>query len=114
MMRLCQALARSLVPCWRDSVRQAIAYLSGPARNFTHEMIAHYRLGLESVRYKDDSGQWQDCWGIAIFIPVPDRPERYYKKICVAPWLTGSERPSQSEAVEPVRSTNHTLANAES
>ncbi len=74
---------------------QALSWLTGPSRNFSHEMIAHYRLGLESVRYKnDDSGQWQDWWGIAIFIPVPDRPGRYYKKVRVAPWVAGDARPA--------------------
>ncbi len=74
--------------------QKAINWLTGTARNFTHQIIAHYRLGLESVRYKnDDSGQWEDWWGIAIFIPVPGRKERYYKKVRVAPWLVG-DRPS--------------------
>lgn len=73
---------------------QALDWLTGTARNFSHEMIAHYRLGLESVPYKnDDSGQWENWWGIAIFIPVPGRPGRYYKKVRVAPWLTKDARP---------------------
>ncbi len=73
---------------------QALGWLTGTARNFTHQMIAHYRLGLESVRYKNErSGQWEDWWGIAIFIPVPSRPGRYYKKVRVAPWVVGDARP---------------------
>lgn len=73
---------------------QALGWLTGTARNFSQEMIAHYRLGLESVRYKNnDSGQWSDWWGIAIFIPVPGRPGRYYKKVRVAPWVVGDARP---------------------
>jgi len=73
---------------------QALGWLAGTARNFSTEMIAHYQLGLESVRYKSDSGQWEDWWGIAIFIPVPGRPGRYYKKVRVAPWVVGDARPS--------------------
>lgn len=74
---------------------QALGWLTGTARNFSHQMIAHYRLGLESIRYKnDDSGQWEEWWGIAIFIPVPDRPGRYYKKVRVAPWISGDARPN--------------------
>ena len=73
---------------------QALTWLTGTARNFSHEMIAHYRLGLESVPYKnDDSEQWEDWWGIAIFIPVPGRPGRYYKKVRVAPWVVEDARP---------------------
>lgn len=30
---------------------------------------------------------------VAIFIPVPDRPGRFYVKKRVAPWLTGDQRP---------------------
>ncbi len=74
--------------------QQALGWLTGTARNFTHQMIAHYRLGLSSVRYRnDDSGQWEEWWGIAIFIPVPGRKERYYKKVRVAPWIIGDARP---------------------
>jgi phage/plasmid-associated DNA primase len=73
---------------------QAIAWLTGSERNFSHEMIAHYQLGLEPVHCKNpDSGSWEEWWGIAIFIPVPDHPGRYYKKIRVAPWLASNERP---------------------
>ncbi len=73
---------------------QALGWLTGTARNFTPQMIAHYRLGLESVRYKNEhSGQWENWWGIAIFIPVPSRPGRYYKKVRVAPWVVGDSRP---------------------
>ncbi len=39
---------------------QALGWLTGSARNFSDQMIAHYRLGLESVRYKNEhSGQWE-------------------------------------------------------
>ena len=73
---------------------QALAWLTGPERNFSHEMITHYQLGLEPVHCRNDSGAWEEWWGIGIFIPVPDHPGRYYRKIRVAPWLASNERPS--------------------
>ncbi len=63
-------------------------------RGFTHAMIQHYQLGLEKVKaLNPESQRWETYWSIAIFIPVPARPGRFYQKRRVAPWLTGDERP---------------------
>ena len=66
-------------------------------RGITREMIAHYQLGLERriVTPDDDKPDTKETyWAIAIFIPVPDRPGRYYIKKRVAPWLKSDQRPT--------------------
>src|SRR4028119_179296 len=73
---------------------KALAWLQ--QRGITREMVKRYRLGLEKRvvtpdRSKPDSKE--EYWAIAIFIPVPDRPGRFYVKKRVAPWLTGDQRP---------------------
>lgn len=74
--------------------QKALAWLEG--RGFTGEMIEHYQLGLEQLTVKPDKNNPEKkeiYWAIAIFIPVPGRTGRYYKKMRVAPWFTGDERP---------------------
>src|SRR4028118_1030199 len=73
---------------------KALAWLQ--QRGITREMVKRYRLGLEKRvvtpdRSKPDSKE--EYWAIAIFIPVPDRPGRFYVKKRVAPWLTADQRP---------------------
>jgi hypothetical protein len=72
----------------------ALAWLQ--QRGISREMVKHYRLGLEKRvvrpdRNKPDSKE--EYWAVAIFIPVPDRPGRFYIKKRVAPWLTDDQRP---------------------
>lgn len=74
--------------------RQALAWLEG--RGFTRQTIEHYQLGLEQLTVKPDRNapeEKETYWAIAIFIPVPGWSGRYYKKMRVAPWLTGDVRP---------------------
>ncbi len=65
-------------------------------RGITREMAKRYRLGLEKRVITPDQSK-PDCKeeysSVAIFIPVADRPGRFYVKKRVAPWLTGDERP---------------------
>jgi len=73
---------------------KAIAWLS--ARGITLEMIAHFRIGLESRWVVPDEGhpEQKECYpAIALFIPCPEKPGQYYVKKRVAPWLSESERP---------------------
>ncbi len=74
--------------------QQALTWLEG--RGFTRQTIDHYQLGLEQISFKSAQNALQKeiYWAIAIFIPVPGRPGRYYKKMRVAPWLTGDARPA--------------------
>ena len=70
----------------------ALAYLEG--RKLGVEQIKHYRLGLEQVKIRSsNSGEWRSYWGVAIFVPVPEREGRYHKKVRVAPWLADADRP---------------------
>lgn len=63
-------------------------------RGFSRAIIEHCQLGLEKVKaLNPESQKWETYWGIAIFIPVPTRPGRFYQKKRVAPWLTGDKRP---------------------
>ncbi len=65
-------------------------------RGISREMVAYYRLGLEKRIIKPDESRpdYKEEYGsIAIFIPVPDRPGRFYVKKRVAPWLAGDQRP---------------------
>ena len=65
-------------------------------RGITREMIKQYRLGLEKRVVTPDQSKpdsKEEYWAIAIFIPVPDRPGRFYVKKRVAPWLTADQRP---------------------
>lgn len=65
-------------------------------RGITREMVKRYRLGLEKRIITPDQSK-PDCkeeyWAIGIFIPVADRPGRFYVKKRPVPWLTGNERP---------------------
>jgi hypothetical protein len=73
---------------------KALAWLEH--RGITREMVKRYRLGLEKRVVKPDESRpdyKEEYWAIAIFIPVPDRPGRFYIKKRVAPWLTGDQRP---------------------
>jgi len=72
----------------------ALAWLQ--QRGISREMVKRHRLGLEKRvvtldQSKPDSKE--EYGSIAIFIPVPDRPGRFYVKKRVAPWLTDDERP---------------------
>jgi len=71
--------------------QQAIAWLEG--RGFTQEMIRHYQIGLERYAFKLKEGRGRDFWAIALHIPVPDQPGQYYRKLRIAPWLMGDDRP---------------------
>lgn len=67
-------------------------------RGFSGEMIEHFPLGLEriSANANPDEKQppiWKHYWGVGIFIPVPSQPGRFYRKVRVAPWLNGTQRP---------------------
>jgi hypothetical protein len=73
---------------------KALAWLQ--QRGISREMVAHYRLGLEKRVVKPDESRpdyKEEYWAIAVFIPVFDRPGRFYVKKRVAPWLTGDQRP---------------------
>ncbi|HEY9607653.1 MAG TPA: plasmid replication protein, CyRepA1 family [Allocoleopsis sp.] len=73
---------------------KALAWLE--SRRITRSMVKRYRLGLEKRVVTPDQSKPDDkkeYWAIAIFIPVADRPGRFYVKKRVAPWLTGDERP---------------------
>jgi len=67
------------------------------ARGITLELIDRYRIGFEKRVVKPDESnpdQKETYWAIAIFIPVPDRPDRFYEKKRAAPWLVGDDRPN--------------------
>lgn len=70
--------------------QQALCWLEG--RGFTRDMIRHYQLGLERYPLKDHS-QLHYVWAIALHIPVPNQPGQFYRKLRIAPWLTGDDRP---------------------
>ncbi len=66
---VCRSVERLVRPDGEPQ-RQALTWLEG--RGFTREMIEDYQLGLEQLTV---------------------RPDRYYKKMRVAPWLVGNARP---------------------
>ncbi len=70
--------------------QQALLWLEG--RGFTRDMIRHYQLGLERYPLKDHP-QLHHVWAIALHIPVPNQPGQFYRKLRIAPWLTGDDRP---------------------
>jgi hypothetical protein len=73
---------------------KALAWLQ--ERGITREMVKQYRLGLEKRVVTPDQARpdsKEEYWAVAIFIPVTDRPGRFYIKKRVAPWLTGDQRP---------------------
>lgn len=73
--------------------QQAVAWLE--ARGFTHEMIQHYRLGLDQRWFTLDENKpdSRECyWSVSIYIPA-EKPGQFYKKMRVAPWLVGEARP---------------------
>jgi hypothetical protein len=79
----------------KGDAEKARAWLE--SRGITREIVERYRLGLEKrVVVPDESTpeRKETYWAIAVFIPVPGRPGRFYVKKRVAPWLTGGERPS--------------------
>jgi len=66
-------------------------------RGITREMVKRYRLGLERrvvTPDESDPERKETYWAIAIFIPVPNRPGRFYVKKRVAPWLSDDEQPT--------------------
>ncbi|PSB32328.1 hypothetical protein [Stenomitos frigidus] len=73
---------------------KALAWLQ--ARGFTHEMIAHYRLGLEPywLTPEGNKAASKECyWAIALHLPA-EASGHFYRKLRLAPWLTGEERPA--------------------
>jgi hypothetical protein len=73
---------------------KALAWLEG--RGITREMVKCYRLGLEKRVLTPDQSKpdsKEEYGAVAIFIPVADRPGRFYVKKRVAPWFTGDQRP---------------------
>ncbi|MBD2016100.1 hypothetical protein H6F96_19270 [Microcoleus sp. FACHB-53] len=73
---------------------KALAWLEG--RGITRETVKRYGLGLEKRVVTPDQSKpdfKQEYWAIGIFIPVADRPGRFYVKKRVAPWLTSDQRP---------------------
>jgi hypothetical protein len=65
-------------------------------RGITPDLIRHYRIGFEKrvvTPGRDKPKHKEVYWSVAIFIPVPDHPGRFYVKKRVAPWLVGDERP---------------------
>jgi DNA primase len=65
-------------------------------RGITREIVKRYNLGLEKRVVTPDQSKpdfKEEYWAVAIFIPVADRPGRFYVKKRVAPWLTGDQRP---------------------
>ncbi|MCS6811999.1 MAG: DUF3987 domain-containing protein [Cyanobacteria bacterium] len=70
--------------------QQALCWLEG--RGFTRDMIRHFQLGLERYPLKDHP-QLRYVWAIALHIPVPNQPGQFYRKLRIAPWLTGDDRP---------------------
>jgi hypothetical protein len=78
----------------RKDAAKALGWLKN--RGIGRKMIKRYRLGLgKRVTTPDQSkpNYKKEYPAIEIFIPVPDRPGRFYVKKRVAPWLTGDERP---------------------
>jgi hypothetical protein len=73
---------------------KALAWLQ--QRGISREMVKRYRLGLEKRVVTPDQARpdsKEEYWAVAIFIPVADRPGRFYVKKRVAPWLAGDQRP---------------------
>jgi Protein of unknown function (DUF3987) len=73
--------------------QQALAWLE--TRGFTHNMIQHYRLGLEQrwIILDENKPDVRECyWSICIYIPAEEAGQ-FYKKMRVAPWLEGNARP---------------------
>ncbi len=65
-------------------------------RGITSDLIRRYRIGFEKrvvTPDRDKPEHKQVYWSVAIFIPVPQQPGRFYVKKRVAPWLTGDDRP---------------------
>jgi len=78
-----------------QSQAKALEWLGG--RNFTLEMIAHYRLGLEQWWFVPDENKpniKQGFGAIALHIPTGESG-KFYRKLRVAPWLVGDERPDE-------------------
>jgi hypothetical protein len=72
---------------------QALAWLD--FRGFSADMIAHYQIGLELWRGKsNDSQDYEGFWAIALHIPAAE-PDQFYRKLRIAPWVTGTERPDE-------------------
>jgi len=72
----------------------ALDWLEG--RGFTHKMMAHNHLGLESYRITPDENQpnyRETYWAIALHIPA-GQAGQFYRKLRIAPWLMGEDRPN--------------------
>jgi hypothetical protein len=73
---------------------KALAWLED--RGITREMVKRYALGLEKRVVTPDQSKpdsKEEYWAVAIFIPVANRPGRFYVKKRVAPWLSDDQRP---------------------
>jgi len=78
----------------RKDTAKALAWLKN--RGISREMIKRYRIGLGKRVITPDQSKpnyKKEYPAIEIFIPVADRPGRFYVKKRVAPWVTGDERP---------------------
>lgn len=74
----------------KQSKGKAIDWLG--RRGITPQMIDYYQLGV--MRFKRGSEQ-KTYWGITI--PIAATDGNYFRKARIAPWLIGSDRPSEVE-----------------
>ncbi len=66
------------------------------SRGIGKEEIEHFHLGLGQrvITSNGNQPQQKETYGaICLFIPIPDRSDRYYVKKRVAPWLKDEKRP---------------------
>lgn len=88
-----QQSVERLLSCQGTPQQQALSWLEG--RGFTREMIEHYRLGLDQrwlTIDKNKPNSRESYWSVSIYIPA-EEPGQFYKKMRVAPWLVGEDRP---------------------
>ena len=86
--------SKRLLEADNSNARKAREWLLN--RGITMEEITRLRLGLGVREIIPDENQPhnKETYGaICIFIPIPEKPGRFYVKKRVAPWLSESERP---------------------
>jgi hypothetical protein len=76
-----------------NAQQQAITWLE--SRGVTREMADYYKIGFEEWKFAPDQSRphIKESYGaIAIHIPAGEEGQ-YYRKLRIAPWLTGENRP---------------------